>query len=150
MATLRARCTQCGRPVLVPMEAYTIPIMCYGCQGLQHSYYGYVNNNAPPLVNYHSGYGYGYAQHNRPRNQFYYPRQAQPLQLMAPPPTPPLTPSSAYGNKRALLIGITYGDHTNSLKGSVNDAQSMKYLLIHKLGFPSDSIRMLTGILLLF
>jgi len=56
-----------------------------------------------------------------------------------------MTPPSPYGNKRAVLFGISYGNHANSLKGSLNDVHSMKYFLIQKLGFPADSIRMLTG-----
>ncbi|XP_061365474.1 metacaspase-1-like [Gastrolobium bilobum] len=130
MATRRARCTQCGRPMLVPLQAYTISTMCFGCQGLLtpvRPNYPFVNN-APPFINY-AGYG-------RP-HQFYYP-QSWPLR--APPPPPP----SAYGNKRAVLFGITYGNRVNKIKGSVNDVQCMKYFLIEKLGFSSDSIRMLT------
>ncbi|KAK7328145.1 hypothetical protein VNO77_22241 [Canavalia gladiata] len=139
MATRRVRCMQCGRPMLVPLEAYTVPMMCYGCQGLPQLQlqpnYGYVNNR-PSFINYSPGYGR--------RNQFYYPQpRPLPLTLRAPPPA--LTPPpSTYGNKRALLIGISYWTQVNSLKGSVNDVQSIKYFLIHKLGFPSDSIRMLT------
>ncbi|KAL2342096.1 hypothetical protein Fmac_010036 [Flemingia macrophylla] len=143
MATRRARCTQCGRPLLVPMETYSIPIiLCYACQGRIHpsNNYAFVNNNAQPFVNYPGyGYGYGHGYAPRPRNQLYYP---QPLQLRAPPP--PLTPPSAYGNKRAVLVGISYADQIHSLKGSVSDAQSIKYFLVNKMGFPSDSIRLLT------
>lgn len=132
------------------MEAYSIPIvMCYACQGRnQPNNYAFVNNVAPPYVNhpaggyghgygYGCGYGYGYAP--RAPNQFHYP---QLLRLRAPPPS--LTPPSAHGNKRAVLVGISYADQIHSLKGSVNDAQSMKYFLINKMGFPSDSIRVLT------
>ncbi|TKY71470.1 Metacaspase-1 protein [Spatholobus suberectus] len=129
MATRRARCTQCGRPMLVPMEAYTIPIMCFGCPAPERTNYPFVNN-APPFVNYPS-------HADRTRNQFHYP-QAQSLPQRAP------LPPSAYGNKRAVIVGISYGNQINRLKGSLNDAQCMKYFLIHKLGFPSDSIRMLT------
>ncbi|KAG5000527.1 hypothetical protein JHK87_021599 [Glycine soja] len=136
MATRRVRCMQCGRPLLVPIEvAYTIPLMCYGCQASRPNYH-FANNVTPPFVNYHPAPGYA---HRIRRNQFNYPR---PLPL-TPPPTP-LNPPSSYGNKRAVLVGISYCNQINNLKGSVNDAQSMKYFLINKMGFPSDSIRVLT------
>ena len=115
--------------MLVPLAAYNTPVMCSGCQGFPQvrPSYPFVNN-APSFTNYP-----GYA---RP-DQFYHP-QPRPVR---PPPPPP----SAYGNKRAVLFGISYGKQVNRIKGSVNDAHCMKYFLIDKLGFPSDSIRMLTG-----
>jgi len=60
---------------------------------------------------------------------------------------PPLRPPSAFGNKRAVLFGISYAntDAPKKLKGSVNNARCMKHFLIDKLGFPSNSICMLTG-----
>ncbi|WVY93141.1 hypothetical protein V8G54_032229 [Vigna mungo] len=147
MASLRVRCMQCGRPIVVPMEAaYSMSIMCYACQGqaqarnsLPQNYY-FPNNNINNVPSYLPRPGYGYAR--RPYNQFYNP---QPLQLVAPPPPPPLTPPSSFGNKRAVLVGISYGNRSNNLKGSVNDAQSMKYFLVNNLDFPTDSIRILTG-----
>ena len=133
MATRRARCIQCGRPILVPWEAYNISIMCSGCQSSPpiRTNYRFVKK-APSFVDYPPGPGYG-----RP-NQFYYYQQPRPVM---PPPPPP----SAYGNKRAVLFGISYGKRVNRIKGSVNDAHCMKYFLIDKLGFPSDAIRLLTG-----
>jgi hypothetical protein len=56
-----------------------------------------------------------------------------------------MAPPSPYGNKRAVLFGISYGNRANSLKGSLNDVHCMKYFLTQNLGFPTDSIRMLTG-----
>jgi hypothetical protein len=60
---------------------------------------------------------------------------------------PPLRPPSAFGNKRAVLFGISYADTAapRKLKGSVNKAKRMKQFLIDKLGFPSNSIYALTG-----
>ncbi|CAJ2648955.1 unnamed protein product [Trifolium pratense] len=59
---------------------------------------------------------------------------------------PPLRPPSAFGNKRDVLFGISYADTATprKLKGSVNKAKLMKQFLIDKLGFPSNSIYMLT------
>ncbi|XP_027339135.1 metacaspase-3-like isoform X3 [Abrus precatorius] len=68
--------------------------------------------------------------------QFYYYPQF--------PPQPPLWSPSAYGKKRAVLMGISYIKRAPKLEGSVNNAQRMKYFLTHNLGFPCDSICMLT------
>ncbi|KEH36446.1 metacaspase-1 isoform X3 [Medicago truncatula] len=59
---------------------------------------------------------------------------------------PPLRPPSAFGNKRAVLFGISYANTATAkkLKGSVNNARCMKHFLIDKLGFPGNSICMLT------
>ena len=54
--------------------------------------------------------------------------------------------SHAYGHKRAVLCGITYKGHRNSLRGSVNNVTSMKRLLLQKFRFPLSSILVLTGI----
>ncbi|GAU24113.1 hypothetical protein TSUD_389070 [Trifolium subterraneum] len=60
---------------------------------------------------------------------------------------PPSRPPSAFGNKRAVLFGISSADTATprKLRGFVNNAKLMKQLLIDKLGFPSNSIYMLTG-----
>ncbi|MED6108733.1 hypothetical protein PIB30_026820 [Stylosanthes scabra] len=125
MACRRARCMQCGR-VLVPMQAYNVYILCSGCQG-----YPQVRPNHPLPDSTPPSFAPAFP---RPR-----PR---------PPPTPPLpppsSPASAYGKKRAVLFGISYGKKVNRIKGAVNDAHCMKYFLIDKLGFPTDSIRLLT------
>ncbi|KAK7328144.1 hypothetical protein VNO77_22240 [Canavalia gladiata] len=61
------------------------------------------------------------------------------------PPPRPLWSPSPHGNKRAVLIGISYcNKRTWRLKSSVHNARHMKYFLIHNLGFPCDSICMLT------
>lgn len=77
-----------------------------------------------------------------------------------PPPPPPQAPSpynqappgqppSPSGQKRAVIIGISYERSRNELKGCVNDAKCMKYLLINKFNFPESSIVMLTGTILI-
>ncbi|XP_051146601.1 metacaspase-3-like [Andrographis paniculata] len=52
--------------------------------------------------------------------------------------------TTASGPKRAVLCGITYKGHRQSLDGSINDVLSMKKLLMEKFGFPSASIVVLT------
>ncbi|XLT12313.1 hypothetical protein HN51_058003 [Arachis hypogaea] len=119
MASRRARCMQCGRPVVVPMQAYNVYILCSGCQGYPQVQPNYpLLNSTPSFINFAPGFSRPY-------------------------PLPP-SPASAYGNKRAVLFGISYAKQNNRIKGAVNDAHCMKYFLIDKLGFPTDSIRMLT------
>ncbi|CAJ2633222.1 metacaspase-3-like isoform X1 [Trifolium pratense] len=132
MATRRARCSKCGRAILVPIEleeygyATSITMICSGCNSRgfsQQPDYPFVNNNAPPPPAYGR-------------------RLSWPQTLMAPQHS--MAPPSPYGNKRAVLFGISYGNRANSLKGSLNDVHCMKYFLTQNLGFPADSIHMLT------
>ncbi|KAL5564080.1 hypothetical protein UlMin_033827 [Ulmus minor] len=53
--------------------------------------------------------------------------------------------STARSNKRALLCGVTYNNKRKyRLKGTINDVQNMRDLLITKFGYPDHSIRVLT------
>lgn len=148
MAGRRERCNRCGVQLLVPPEAETI--QCAVCQGItrvrpnepwvqaQDSIYNaanrfksFVNTMMAASVN-------SYPAANATPVYGYYP---QP-----PRPTPTLMPPNAYGRKRALLCGVSYYGHSNKIKGSVNDVKCMRYFLVEKLGFPNDSILILTGI----
>ncbi|KAG2669112.1 hypothetical protein I3843_14G019300 [Carya illinoinensis] len=82
------------------------------------------------------------------------PSSHTPLFPSASQPTPP-APSpygqaprgpipNAHGRKRAVICGISYRYSTHELKGCINDAKCMRYLLINKFKFPPDSIIMLT------
>lgn len=68
-----------------------------------------------------------------------------------PPPPSPYNHAPAgqlpsqHGRKRAVIIGISYKNSRQELKGCVNDANCMKFLLINRYKFPQDSILMLTG-----
>ncbi|KAJ4727312.1 metacaspase 1 [Melia azedarach] len=53
-------------------------------------------------------------------------------------------PPNAHGRKRAVICGISYKNSRHELKGCINDAKCMRYLLVNKFGFPEDSILMLT------
>lgn len=53
-----------------------------------------------------------------------------------------------HGQKKAVIIGILYKNQENDLKGCINDAKSMKDMLIHSFNFAESSIVMLTGNLL--
>ncbi|KAM5554500.1 hypothetical protein ABKV19_022736 [Rosa sericea] len=68
----------------------------------------------------------------------------------APPPpspynhAPPGPPPSVHGRKKAVICGISYKYSRHELKGCINDAKCMRYLLINKFKFPDESIVMLT------
>ncbi|KOM38148.1 hypothetical protein LR48_Vigan03g153000 [Vigna angularis] len=67
-----------------------------------------------------------------------------------PPPSPynhapPGPPPNPHGRKKAVIIGISYRFSRHELKGCINDAKCMKYLLINKFSFPESSIIMLTA-----
>lgn len=61
---------------------------------------------------------------------------------------PPGAPPQVHGRKRALIVGVSYTNSRHELKGCLNDAKCMKYLLINRFKFPESSIVMLTGILI--
>ncbi|KAL8149339.1 metacaspase-1-like [Apium graveolens] len=56
----------------------------------------------------------------------------------------PRQPASVNGQRRAVICGISYTGSRNQLKGCVNDANCMKYMLINNFKFPESSIIMLT------
>ncbi|RWR86751.1 metacaspase-1-like protein [Cinnamomum micranthum f. kanehirae] len=63
-----------------------------------------------------------------------------------PIPATPGPPPSPHGRKKAVICGISYRYSRHELKGCLNDAKCMKYLLINRFHFPESSIIMLTGI----
>ncbi|KAF7154675.1 hypothetical protein RHSIM_Rhsim01G0142100 [Rhododendron simsii] len=65
------------------------------------------------------------------------PPAPSPYNNLAPPPP-------AHGGKKAVICGISYKYSRHELKGCINDAKCMKYLLINKFKFPESSILMLT------
>lgn len=66
---------------------------------------------------------------------------SQGYPITSPPPSFP----RVRGNKRAVLVGISYVGRRYELKGTVNDVNCMRYLLIERLGFPAEGILVLTG-----
>ncbi|KAG6425059.1 hypothetical protein SASPL_115483 [Salvia splendens] len=120
MASKRVSCRWCRMVCVVPLEAQSF--YCPSCRGstvLERTY------NFPYSTNQ------GYAAHGR-----LYQSNAPPQQLSPP--------SHAYGRKRAVLCGITYKGHRQSLQGSVNDVMSMKKLLLQRFRFPLSSTLVLT------
>lgn len=129
-------CSNCHTPLQLPPGARTI--RCSICQAITNVADPRSLPPPPP------------PQHATPSN--YYP----------PPPHVPATydrdhghvPASydrvhghvpgINGRKKAVICGISYKGTKNELKGCINDAKCMKYLLIHKFKFPESSILMLT------
>lgn len=72
----------------------------------------------------------------------------------AVPPAPPVPspygqmpagqPAGVHGRKKALVCGVSYTSSRYELKGCVNDAKCMKYLLVNRFKFPEASVLMLT------
>nr|GMC61854.1 metacaspase-1-like [Ipomoea batatas] len=83
-------------------------------------------------------------------------RVADPLAAPPPPPPhhhysappPPFSPGPSSGQphsrKRAVIVGISYRNSRHELKGCLNDAKCMRFLLVNRFKFPPDSILMLT------
>lgn len=82
--------------------------------------------------------GYYLPAANQYNNGYYHHQPPRPL--------PQLSPISMHGKKRAVLIGISYQGQPNSVKGSVNDVRFMTHFLVNRLGFPNESLLVLTGI----
>ncbi|OMO52325.1 Zinc finger, LSD1-type [Corchorus olitorius] len=66
-----------------------------------------------------------------------------------PPPSPynhapSGPPSQVHGRKRAVICGVSYKNTSYELKGCINDANCMKYLLVNRFKFPESSILTLT------
>jgi LSD1 subclass zinc finger protein len=78
------------------------------------------------------------------------PHQPSPSPHAPPPPSPynqvpPGPLPNIHGRKKAVIVGISYKFSRHELKGCINDAKCMRYLLINKYTFPESSIVMLTG-----
>ncbi|KAI3445739.1 hypothetical protein Pfo_002404 [Paulownia fortunei] len=151
MASRRVRCSCCGMQILVP--PYTHATQCAVCQTIIHvqpndplaqahnsichaasrlkdllnTASSNINMKVATMNNYSGSGTSGFA---------YHPQQARPL--------PSVVPVSAHGRKRAVLCGVSYYGQRYRLNGTVNDVKFMRFFLIQKVGFPSDSILVLT------
>ncbi|CAH1441051.1 unnamed protein product [Lactuca virosa] len=119
-------CSNCHTQLQLPPGATSI--RCAICQAITNL--GDPRTGAPRP---HTG---GYPG---PSPSSYAPHQPSPYNH-APPGPPP----SAHGRKKAVIVGISYKFSRHELKGCINDANCMKYLLINKFKFPEASIIMLT------
>lgn len=120
-------CSNCRTPLQLPAGATAI--RCALCQAITHIVIpcNMLPAPAPP------------------------PFSTLPLCNVPPPPPllynrmPPGPPLNAHGRKKAVIVGISYRYSRHELKGCINDAKCMRYLLINKFHFPQESILMLTG-----
>lgn len=149
MASKRVRCSYCGTNIVVP--PYTHVVQCAVCQTIIRIHpndplsqahnsiccaarrfrdmLNTASSNINTVVNNYTGSGTsGFG---------YHPQQARP--------SPSVIPVSAHGRKRAVLCGVSYYGQRYRLNGTVNDVKCMRFFLIQKVGFPSDSILVLTG-----
>ena len=120
---LLVNCSNCQTPLQLPAGATAI--RCALCQAVTHIA---DHRNAPPPPSAVS--------------QSYAPPPPSPSPYSHAPPGPP---PNAHGRKKAVIVGISYRYSRHELKGCINDAKCMKYLLINKFQFPQESILMLTG-----
>ncbi|XP_021287156.1 metacaspase-1-like isoform X2 [Herrania umbratica] len=119
-------CSSCHTPLQLPPGAKSI--RCVLCQA--------VTFIADPR----------YAPSPSAPSSHYY--QQPPPQLQGPSPynhAPSGPPPQAHGSKRAVICGVSYKNTGYELKGCINDANCMKYLLVNRFSFPESSIVTLTG-----
>ncbi|KAK4401870.1 Metacaspase-3 [Sesamum angolense] len=148
MATRRINCRWCGMPSMVQLEAQTL--CCPACNRVtkfQINSNGYRPPGANGNINFISNNQHvtnpSYAVYVRPQQPVNVGR-VHPGQLQVRAPPAQLRVPPAHGRKRAVLCGITYKGHKQSLDGSINDVLFMKKLLVERFGFPYSSILVLT------
>ncbi|PSC73732.1 metacaspase-1 isoform X2 isoform B [Micractinium conductrix] len=59
-------------------------------------------------------------------------------------PAPGMPPAGGSGRKKAFIVGINYFGTSAQLRGCINDAKCMEYLLKTKFGFKQENILMMT------
>ncbi|KAJ4728936.1 Metacaspase-1-like [Melia azedarach] len=121
-------CSNCRTPLQLPPGAQSI--RCAICQAITRVADPRSIPPPPPSTS-HSAHHQSYPP----------PPAAVPSPYNHAPPGPP---PHAHGRKRALIVGVSYKYTTHELKGCLNDARCMKYLLINRFKFPESSIIMLT------
>ncbi|KAI3968401.1 hypothetical protein MKW92_017266 [Papaver armeniacum] len=114
-------CSTCRTPLQIPPGANAL--RCALCQGITQILDPRAVPPQPPTS----------ASHNQ------YPPPPSPYNHA--PPGPPPNP---HGRKKAVICGISYRYSRHELKGCINDAKCMRYLLINRYKFPEASILMLT------
>ncbi|XP_075502580.1 metacaspase-1-like [Primulina tabacum] len=125
-------CSNCRTPLQLPPGAAAI--RCAVCKSITRI--SDPRTNPPALPSYRptpsssNGYNGHYSPAALPQHYNYEPR--------------PGPPSTAHLRKKAVIVGISYRYSRHELKGTINDAKCMKYLLIHRFKFPESSILMLT------
>ncbi|XAR54215.1 hypothetical protein NMG60_11029248 [Bertholletia excelsa] len=121
-------CSHCRTPLQLPPGATSI--RCVVCQAVT-----LIAEPTARAAESQSPYPYS------DRRDEAQPRPAAPSPYNHAPPGPP---PPAHGRKKAVIVGISYRHSRHELKGCINDAKCMKYLLLNKFQFPEPSILMLT------
>ncbi|XP_027106254.1 metacaspase-1 isoform X3 [Coffea arabica] len=147
----RIRCSWCGVQLTVPPRAQNI--QCAVCKAVtrvqqndrlpgqaQSSLHDATNKLKGFLNTVSSNINSMVASVNN------YPMQASSYGSYAQPARPisSLMPFPAKGKKRAVLCAVSYYGQRHRLKGTVNDVRCMKYFLVERMGFPNDSILLLS------
>ncbi|CAA0834511.1 Metacaspase-1 [Striga hermonthica] len=132
-------CSNCHTPLQLPPGASSI--RCAICQAITRIADPRAGPPAPP-THYHTPttYNNGYI------NNSYYtpPPPPVPSPYNHVPPPYHHAPPAAHGRKKAVIVGISYKNSKQELKGCINDAKCMKFMLVNRFNFPESSILMLT------
>ncbi|XP_043725431.1 metacaspase-1 [Telopea speciosissima] len=123
---LLVNCSNCHTPLQLPPGAKSI--RCALCQAITHI----ADPRSIPTPPPHQPHDY---------HSTSVPPPSPPSPYNHAPPGPPPT---VHGRKKAVICGISYRYSRHELKGCINDAKCMRYLLINKFSFPESSILMLT------
>ncbi|PON58864.1 Zinc finger, LSD1-type domain containing protein [Parasponia andersonii] len=126
MNMMLVNCSGCRTPLQLPPGAPSI--RCAICHAITHI----ADPRAAPPSSTH-------APQPLPSSHAPPPPAPSPYGHAPPGPAP-----NAHGRKKAVICGISYKHSRHELKGCINDAKCMRYLLINKFQFPPDSILMLT------
>ncbi|KAL5973757.1 Metacaspase-1 [Asimina triloba] len=116
-------CSNCRTVLQIPPGAQSI--RCAVCQAVTHIADS-SRNSAPTPHNFQ----------NAPSSP-----SPSPSPYGHAPSSPPPSP---HGRKKAVICGISYRHSRHELKGCINDAKCMRYLLVNRFRFPESSIIMLT------
>ncbi|WCJ36391.1 metacaspase 1 [Euphorbia peplus] len=125
-------CSNCRTPLQLPPAAKSI--RCAICHSV--TLIADPRSIPPPAPHSSTSHHQSYTSPSRP-----------PTPTPSPSPynhAPAAPPPHSQGSKRAVVCGVSYKKTKNELKGCINDAKCMKYLLINKFKFPESSILMLT------
>ncbi|KAJ4783911.1 Metacaspase-1 [Rhynchospora pubera] len=123
-------CSNCRRTLNLPPGATTI--RCAICHAITHVA---ESRSIPAPHFYYNNINHSTPQHLPPSSH------CAPYSGSVPwAPAPP----NPQGRKKAVICGISYKGSQFELKGCLNDAKCMKYLLMNRFGFPEQSILMLT------
>ncbi|CAH8275429.1 unnamed protein product [Arabidopsis lyrata] len=79
--------------------------------------------------------------HAPPEHYPFTPAPSAPSPFNHAPPGPP---PPVHGQKRAVIVGVSYKNTKDELKGCINDAKCMKFMLMKRFQFPESCILMLT------